>query len=436
MALSDRELAALKKKILAQMSQDRQRLLVRFPFTGGILMRLEFVPVRDRRLRTAATDGERVFMDIAFFARLSAEERLFVLAHEAWHCVLMHMLRCQRRNPRTFNIATDMETNRLLRQEGLTVAPGCLLPHRGWETLSAEEIYERLQKRKEQPAFPPVRGTPGDSGNPASLEGQFDHHVYGSSKEAAPDSALGGDGKAKGDSPPTDPWGEVGFDPDFTPSVSPDLADTLRERIVAVSQQVQRTRGDLPAHVERIVRATLRPQIRWQEMLAQFVTACYGGSRHWLPPSRRHLARGLYLQSARQERLRAVVVLDTSGSTAGDLPQFFTELQSLLATFGSYELTVIQCDCEIKSVETFDDLAPLPPDREWTARGHGGTDFRPPFEYVAAHSELNPSCLVYLTDGCGPAPERAPGYPVLWLLTADGTPPADWGSVARLRGGA
>ncbi len=417
---TDRELAALKKKTLAQMSQDRQRLLVRYPFTGGILMRLEFIPVRDRRLRTAATDGVRVFMNIAFCARLSAEERLFVLAHEAWHCVLMHMLRCQTRHPRTFNIATDMEVNHLLQKEGIAVPPWCLMPRRGWEDLSAEEIYERLRKRKE----PPDSAFPGNPGNPESLAGQFDRHLHGGQSDTPED----GGGAPQG----TDPWGEVGLDPDFAPSIPPDLADTLRERILAVAQQVQRTRGDLPEHIEHIVQATLRPQIRWQEVLAQFVTACYGGSRHWLPPSRRHLARGLYLQSARQERLRAVVVLDTSGSTANDLPQFFTELQSLLATFGSYELTVIQCDCQIKTVETFDETTPLPPDREWTAHGLGGTDFHPPFDYVASHADLTPSCLVYLTDGCGPAPDQSPPYPVLWLLTSDGTPPAPWGTVARL----
>ena len=425
MALTDRELAVLKKKTLAQMSQDRQRLLVRFPFTGGILMRLEFVPVRDRRLRTAATDGERVFMDIAFCARLSAEERLFVLAHEAWHCVLMHMLRCQTREPHTFNIAVDMETNRLLQKEGLAVPPWCLLPRRGWEDLSAEEIYERLRKRKESPDFPSPQGNPGGSGNSGPFAGQFDRHIHGDASDTPEDGA--------GAPPGTDPWGEVGVDPDFAPSIPPDLADTLRERIVAVAQQVQRTRGDLPDHIKTIVQATLRPQTRWQETLAQFVTACYGGSRHWLPPSRRHLARGLYLQSARQDRLRAVVAIDTSGSTADDLPQFFTELQSLLGTFGSYELTVIQCDCEIKTVETFDDLSPLPPGREWTAFGLGGTDFRPPFDYVASHSELSPSCLVYFTDGCGPAPDRPPPFPVLWLLTSDGRRPAPWGTVARLR---
>ena len=116
MALSEKEFAKLKKQTMAVMCQDRQKLLVRFPFTGGFLMRLEFVPVRDCRLRTAATDGERIFMDIAFCTTLSNDERLFVMAHEVWHCVLMHMLRCQTRDPSTFNVAADMEVNRMLKK--------------------------------------------------------------------------------------------------------------------------------------------------------------------------------------------------------------------------------------------------------------------------------------------------------------------------------
>ncbi len=424
MALSEKELAKLKKTTLELMGQDRQKLLVRFPFTGGFLMRLEFVAVRDRRLRTAATDGERVFMSISFCAKLSAEERLFVLAHEAWHCVLLHTLRCQTRDPSAFNIATDMEVNRMLTKEGLKTPEWCLMPKREWEDLSAEEIYEHLRKR------PPPGTAQGKRGGEGVHDGtgQFDKHIYGGAVDEdanAPDSGTAGDSV-------TDQWGEVGFDKDFAPMIPKGLAETIRERIVAVAQQLERTRGSLPEHLESVVRAALRPQIRWQEVLAQFVTSCYGGSRRWLPPSRRHLGRGLYLQSSRKERLRAVVAIDTSGSTTGDLPQFFSELTSLLNTFGDYELTVIQCDCEIQHVETFDAGNPFH-SPEWETFGHGGTDFRPPFDYLAEHPELEPSCLIYITDGCGPAPERPPSYPVLWLLTADGEPPAPWGRELRLR---
>ena len=409
--LTENELAKLKKTTLALLALDRQKLLVRFPFTGGMSMRLELVPVRDRRLRTAATDGTRVFFDIGFCAKLNADERLFVLAHEVWHCVLMHMLRCQARNQLTFNIAADMEVNRLLRREGLRPVDFALFPKPEWEDgLSAEEMYERLKEQNEN-----------------SLR-TFDRHIHGGD---FPGDEEGVEGDGDGDAA-SDQWGEKGFDPAFCPSVAGDLADRIREQIVSVAQQFERTRGNLPAHLSGLVRAALRPQIRWQEVLAQFVTSSYGGSRRWLPPNRRHIGRGLYLQSSRKETLRAVVAVDTSSSTTNDLPRFFTELNSLLNSFGDYELTVIQCDCEIQDVSKYDAFDPIT-SPEWKAYGHGGTDFRPPFKYVEEHSELEPSCLIYITDGCGPAPAMPPRFPVLWLLTSDGECPAPWGWNLRLR---
>ena len=433
MSLTEKELAKLKKQTLAVMCQDRQKLLVRFPFTGGFLMRMEFVPVRDCRLRTAATDGERIFMDIAFCTTLSNDERLFVMAHEVWHCVLMHMLRCQTRDPSAFNVATDMEVNRMLKKEGLKPPSDCLMPKPEWDDLSAEEMYERVRKRPKTPQISQgKKGADVQAGDGIGSNKQFDKHIYPNQSDEAPSSASSA--ISAGDNTPTitDQWGEVGFDKDYTPLITKELADKIRERIVAVAQQNERTRGTLPAHLVNIVRAALRPQIRWQEVLAQFVTSCYGGSRRWLPPNRRHISQGLYLQSSRKERLQAAVAIDTSGSTTADLPQFFSELTSLLNTFGDYELTVMQCDCEIQNVEKFDAYNPFhSPD--WKAYGHGGTDFRPPFVYVAEHPEIEPSCFIYITDGFGPAPVNPPPYPVLWLLTGDGEKPEPWGRELRLR---
>lgn len=421
MALSEKELAKLKKQTAAVMCQDRQKLLVRFPFTGGFLMRMEFVPVRDCRLRTAATDGERIFMDIAFCTTLSNDERLFVMAHEVWHCVLMHMLRCQTRDPSAFNVATDMEVNRMLKKEGLKPPSKCLMPKAEWDELSAEEIYEHIRKRPKQGMQEQdVRGVDLQDDDGIGSVKQFDKHIYSSTSSGEDDTIV-----------VTDQWGEVGFDKDYAPLITKELADKIRERIVAVAQQIERTRGTIPEHLANIVRAALRPQIRWQEVLAQFVTSCYGGSRRWLPPNRRHISQGLYLQSSRKERLQAAVAIDTSGSTTEDLPQFFSELTSLLNTFGDYELTVIQCDCGIQNVEKFDAYNPFH-STDWKAYGHGGTDFRPPFVYVAEHPEIEPSCLIYITDGCGHAPDNPPPYPVLWLLTGDGEKPASWGRELRL----
>ena len=102
--------------VLKSMEQDRQKLLTRQPFIGLILMNLELVPVPGNSLRTTCTDGRRIMMSLSFYAKLDLEERLFVMAHEAWHCVLMHGVRCQTRNQHLFNIAADLEIHFVLQK--------------------------------------------------------------------------------------------------------------------------------------------------------------------------------------------------------------------------------------------------------------------------------------------------------------------------------
>ena len=433
---ADSALAARKAKVAELLAQDRQKLLMKLPFTGSLVMRLDLVPVSDVRLETASTDGDRIFVDVDFYSKLGAAERLFVLAHEVWHCALLHFLRRQDRDRTLFNVAADLEIHFLLTDEGFE-AP-FVLPHDPrWKGLSAEEIYERLLTKDG------FRMNGRESEHVKGLgEGEgFDRHLdsgadVGIEKKGA--ACGGNDGRACGANAdhttirPCDHATIKGFDPDYTPRIAAGAAERCRERLTSAVQQAERTRGTLPAGLKRIVEAVLRPEIGWKELLAQFVTSCYGGSRRWLPPARRHVWQGLYLQSRRSEKLRAVVAVDTSGSTSGDLPAFFSELNALLGTFGAYELTVIQCDAAVGAVETFDDASPFDPNRKWKTTGGGGTDFRPVFRYVDEHPGLDPALLIYFTDGCGAYPDRAPSYPVMWLLAKDGACDADWGMQVKL----
>ena len=58
--MTEQQLKELKKKVSESLSITRQRILTRQPFTGGILMRLEIIPVRDCMCNTALTDGSRI----------------------------------------------------------------------------------------------------------------------------------------------------------------------------------------------------------------------------------------------------------------------------------------------------------------------------------------------------------------------------------------
>ena len=398
--------AKVMAMVMKGMEQDRMKLLNRQPFIGTVLMHLELVPTLDEVLcPTAMTDGRNVYMNCKFYAKLDLEERLFVLAHETWHCVLLHFVRLQARDREYFNVATDLEIHFILSKEKMKEP--FVLPHDpAWEGLSAEEIYEKLRRPERAPG-----GGMSSQGISGIGGGGFDRHVYRGDKSAD---------------------GDVGRE---TVEIDEKTVESIRRIVIHSAQIAERRQGRLPAHIAAVVEKLRKPELNWKELLKQFVTSCYGGCRRWLPPARRYVGMGLYLQSRRSERLEAVLAVDTSGSTVNDLPQFFAELSGLLDSFGNYELTVIHCDCEVQHVETFSDAKPLPRNHKWQSFGCGGTSFAPPFEYVEKHG-IRPQVFIYLTDGCGEAPEKPPAFPVLWVLTRDGEVPAKWGRCIRLKHGA
>ncbi len=301
-------------EIAKLLAQDRHKLLLRFPFTGAVVMRLDLFVERAPELDTAATDGRSIWVNPDFYATLDPDERLFVIAHEAWHCILNHFGRRAGRSRSRFNYAADLEIHFLLRKEGFR--PPFVLPHDpAWDGLSAEEIYERLPQSKESSGGDAGGDGPGHPGI---------GHAAGKQAGIANGGQVGASPLEESEHIHSRAGG--GFDQHEIPALpaAEGAAEEIRQIIVAVAQTMERTRGTLPGHVSALVESTLRPEIRWQELLAQFVTSCYGGSRRWLPPSRRHVHSGLYLPSTRHETLRAVVALDTSGSTQRDLPRFFS----------------------------------------------------------------------------------------------------------------
>lgn len=438
-SLTEEQLAVIKKDIVESMSRDRHFLICAFPFTGSIAMRFNLVPVRDKRCRTAATDGTNVFFDCDFYLKLNHDERIFVLAHEIWHCVMLHLARKQTRNITLFNIAADMEVNNLLANSQsvthaqLTPPDKLLFPPAKLVGKSAEVIYEYLLKKtkkdlkqmlssesddkqddtgssseSESENSNDSNGIPNGKSNDKSLSGQFDKHTY-------VDEDTSDDEEAN-----KDQWGEVGYDDDYRPEVREDIAERMREATVAAAQQYEREHGELPAGVKNLLSKIHQPEIKWQEVLAQFVSSCYNGKRRWLPPNRRHVYNDMYFQSRRNETVNVIVAIDTSGSCIGDLPKFFGELNGLVNSFGSYTLHVIQCDAAVAKYDVYDDNTPFDVDEtskiEWA--GGGGTSFTPVFKFVEKEG-ITADCLIYLTDSFGDAPAQPPHYPVLWLLTKD-----------------
>ena len=429
-------LKKLKATVAESLSVDRYYLISQFPFIGNLLLRLELVPVRDKRVMTACTDGKAVYFSMQFYKKLVKQERIFVLAHEMMHCVLMHLTRCQMRNQDIYNIASDMEVNYCLSQQGDGLKPpdGICFPPKSMQGKSAEVIYEWLMRKlkKQNKSKSQIKDRMldnnendldeddeeddnsmfgiGKAGNESGeLNGQFDNHKFDNesmSSEDAVDDIM-------------DEYGRVGYDADFCPAIPKDLADKMREAVIAEAQRAARTsgQGTVPAGIEAILGAMPKPKVDWKALLAQFCTTAVGDKCTWCPPNRRHIYNEMYFQSRRAERLKLAVVLDTSGSVYADLPQFFSELCSIVSAF-SYEMHVIQCDAAVHSYDMYDNDMPFPVNdpKKFKVLGCGGSDFRPATRYLNDNS-IEHDVVIFLTDGYIKFDNFPPEKPAIIVLT-------------------
>jgi len=384
----------LKEKLVHELHNSRALLLIRQPFIGMLAMRMDMIPVVDSRLPTASTDGKTIFVNVHFYKSLNEKQRVYLIAHEIWHCVFLHFARKGSRDQNRFNYAADLEVDFMLQEQGFEVFE--LLPYKeDWKGFSAEEIYEKLEKQHKR------------------NKKTADVHIY--EGDTLPDGAEVG-GKENS---------EIVLDPDYAPMLSPGAARQWRIWVISTAQQITRKRGNVPGYINKIIKNIYKPELNWKQILQQFVTLHFGGERRWLPPNRRYAYRQLFLPSGRNSLLSIAVAIDTSLSTEPDLPYFLSELKGIASSFSRYEIILIQCDSQIKYVKKYNEWQPLEYDH-FEFSGFGGTDFRPVFEYIK-NNLIKPKLLVYLTDGYGRAPETPPDYPVLWVITGNGEAPANWG---------
>jgi predicted metal-dependent peptidase len=195
-----------------------------------------------------------------------------------------------------------------------------------------------------------------------------------------------------------------------------DLMRDLRAELARVS-----IAGDVPGELtEAIIRAG-RPRAPWQTLLARCIAGIRRDDYRFLPPSRKHIWRGIYLPSCGVPGPRLIVcAIDTSGSVGTSLAQkFLTEVHGLRSS-AQCKIYVVQCDTRITKLTMYEswelpDSAPV----ESEFKGRGGTDYQPVFDWVQKdiiQREGAPDLLVFLTDGMGLYPQLPPSYPVVWLM--------------------
>ena len=392
-------LQRLKREAQDALEGIRAGFLLRRPFLAMIAMRLDLVAVIDDRLRTAATNGRVIYFDARFFFDCSEEKRLFVFAHEVWHCALGHMSRAAGRLPNIWNIAVDHEVNCLLHQDGFS-RPDDAVYFEKYDGVNAERVYDYLVS----------------SG--VDLPSGFDIHL--------PLVGLPGEG---GDGGGGSGDKTILFDADFRPfEAPPSEAHATRMRLEA-AREAKKRHGTLHGAIAFELDQVEHARTDWRPILSRFVNNATMMRLNWSRPQRRHVHAGLYLPSRRRDLMRVAIAIDISGSVFDIAPAFMAEAMGILSQSSVTGIDLMLFDTSIRTranLTSPDDLPALLKD----CQGGGGTDFGPLF--VEGLLDDTVATLIVLTDGFGPAPRTEPRIPTLWALTNDGEKPVPWGEMIRL----
>jgi len=391
-----------------RLTRARTALLLDHPFFGALLLRLKLTECE--RIETMATDGIALFYNPSFLDHLSDRELVGVLAHEVMHPALQHHTRRGERKPHLWNIACDHAINPILTEAQLTLPNGALYDPR-FAGMNAERIYSLLDTNAEE-EFPDSQDDsseqngngPGESAScPAS----------DSENALSVPSTPGGFGQVL-DAPDPDHPGE--------PATEGQRSLQSQEWRIAV-EQAQRTAlaaGKIPAGIQRTIEQTRHAPVDWREALRRFFSQTIPQDYRWTPPNRRFVWAGLYLPGLHREGLGEIAVaIDCSGSvTAKLLSKFSTEVNAIAAEARPEMVRVLYCDAAIQRVDEFAAGEQI----ELNPAGGGGTDFRPVFTYLEER-QIEPRCLIFLTDLAGTFPDDSPSYPVIWAATSEGTAP-------------
>lgn len=407
-----------------KMTQARSDLVLSDPFYGFIALRLEMV--EDSTAPTLWTDGKRVGYNPSFIESIPQQQVRAELTHEVMHVAYLHPWRLDNRDHKVANEAADYAINILLHDDGHRLGKDWLLDisYRGqsfeeiYNTLTQQKMHQQQaqQKAKQQGQQQEEGAGKGQGQKSQDRQGE---EQQGKSKGDSEDDDGQGDGASSGSSEGQASEGETESNKpvrsEVRPCTDPDSATQEAEMTVAVIQAAQASKsfGKLPGHAQQLIGKLRQSKVNWKEVTRRFIQQTASADYTWKQPAARYQSYGLYLPSLHSEQLPPIVLaIDASGSCWGYQAAFVSEMQSIMTETLPEKLVACFFDTGIQTSKEY-----APNDSiDLKSTGAGGTDFRCIFDWIDKE-EINPACLIVLTDLEGPFPDMPPSYPVLWVST-------------------
>lgn len=467
------------------------RLLSEHPFFGLLAQHVKMAI--DTEVKTACTDGEKIYFGQEFSQNIGDEELYFVFFHELMHIVYKHCFRGKTLNNYLYNIAADIVINSVildeLKLQDIFIC-GTALMHKtpdGEEgrIYTAEEVYAMLVDEAEADStleklitanggvMPDANGNGNNnSGKNNDPKGKLfkSSDVASSSKQSKRESEkpfdkkrAGGGEKANdsdgieknvkggssglGDSEDKDSNGgaEIGISDDFFfddhskwgESKSNELNEAKWQQNIYDAVKVlegSKSYGTIPSLAKRMVEEIQNPPIDWRTILINFIqTDVYDYS--FSPPDRRYDGSGFLLPdfNEKEDKMENVwIAIDSSGSISDkQLSLALNEIKGAIEQYnGKFSGWVSFFDYHVTKPQPFEDLEDI---KRLELYGGGGTSFENIFKARRDYFDEDLSCIIIITDGYAPWPKEsdADGIPVLWLFNNLNVKPP-WGIVARM----
>ena len=465
--------------IIKRLQNARLSLMAKQPFYALLLMNMKFA--LDLSCKTAYTDGDRVAFNPDFMNEIDDNELEFVLMHEVLHAALAHPFRHQSEyEQQEFDYACDIIVNsNILYSFGMDKSKITLkkygesmhLMPNGEEgyKYSVEEAYKMLiaaakpnkqngkgQKGKGNGSGKSNANTQagtGDSGDGegsggkgsarpsledliASIKKKNDPIRENLEKNRSEESSGTGNENGNGGGSFDDHsfWegdDDMGSQRDVWMNRMVEATD-----IIASMPEGSKSRGTVPAGVERIINELKNPILDWRTILNDFVQEdiC---DYSFSPPDKRIEDSPFFLPDFNEKDESAnnlLFMIDTSGSMSNDaITECYSEIYGAIQQFngkltgklGFFDAVVV----EPVPFEDEDEFKIIRP------KGGGGTSFHIIFDYVREKMQDDPPVsIIILTDGYAPYPDEAAAMdiPVLWIINNKEAQPPTWGKVARM----
>lgn len=337
----------------------RMSVVTREPFFGRLIISLPFI--RDDTIPTFCTDAQAVYYNQDFANTLTRDEVIFVILHEVLHCAYNHIFRRGKRDPKRWNIACDYSINLILVNLGYKIPTGGLLDT-SYANMSPEEIYLKLPEDAPENGFDePCKDAPEEVGK------QWESKAHQTAKLATKEHGK-------------------------------NMSNAMSELIDNLTSKP--------------------PVVDWRTILGDWVNERSRDEYSWSHPDKRFIASGVFMPGPDiADTAHIAFLIDTSGSMNKQaLYRAIETLQDLLDSGVVTDITVLQTDCEVHSIETYSTGDTIPA----KFKGRGGTDFT---QAMALASDLDDVAgIICFTDmeipsyACGIEPDSVP---VIWAITGN-----------------